>query len=62
MISDRSYSFLKVVKDYADVADFAIIYIAEAHAIDRLPTLNKNKKEIKHHRNIVKCFWIVSMC
>ena len=49
------FALLKVVKDYADVADFVIIYIVEAHAMNRIPVLG-NKMQIQHHKNIGRCF------
>ena len=48
-----SLYWFQVVKDYADVADFIIIYIAEAHPIDGMFVHNK-KKQITSHRSIGK--------
>ncbi len=45
--------FWQVVKDYADVADFVIIYVAEAHATDGY-SIQVNKFQMKEHRNIGK--------
>ncbi|KAK3597039.1 hypothetical protein CHS0354_022047 [Potamilus streckersoni] len=43
--------FIEVASNFADVADFLIVYIAEAHATDEW-VVNGNKYQINRHKKI----------
>ncbi|KAL3837499.1 hypothetical protein ACJMK2_022851 [Sinanodonta woodiana] len=43
--------FIEVASNFADVADFLIVYIAEAHATDEW-IVNGNKYRINRHKKI----------
>lgn len=46
----RLEEFKQLVKDFSDVADFLVVYIAEAHSTDGWAF--NNNYDIKHHRSL----------
>lgn len=44
--------FNEVVRDFADIADFVVIYVKEAHAVDGWNIRNWKYEDLYHHKSL----------